>query len=320
MTQRPFSSGEKTPSPDVPAVPGASVPGTPPTSDGSTPQTSLAGDFLKNGHGWVAALASIAGVIVTVLIATGVITRGPGTDGSVTPGAPSSAVGAMSTASATASTDASASVRASASASRTARPATGKAVDVTAPDQLTAVFQTMGLPEAEPYAYETMTDDVSGITIELPVAWEEGEFSSWLPREGNTRLGPLVVRTTDLGTLYEGFDTPGIFLGASTHYVEMPDGETILDGEGARLHGYCPSGGSAAYEDDTYELGWYEVFVGCEDGTNVVMQMAAKARDGSHVIYLHMRMTSTADVEALVRALETYSVGDPAARSDPESG
>ena len=314
MTQRPFSSGEKTPSPEVPTGTDPAAPVTPPSAGAATPHTSLAGDFLKNGHGWVAALASIAGVIVTLLIATGVITRGPGTDGSVTPGAPSSAVGAMSTASP------SASVQASASASRTARPATGRAVDVTSPDQLTAVFETMGLPDAEPYAYETLTDDVSGITIETPVAWEEGDFSSWLPRDGNTRLGPLVVRTTDLGTLYEGFDTAGIFLGASTHYVEMPDGETILDAEGAGLHGFCPGGGSAAYEDDTYELGWYEVFIGCDDGTNVVMQMAARARDGSHVIYLHMRMTTTADIEALVRALETYSVGDPTARSEPEPG
>jgi hypothetical protein len=317
MTQKPFSSGEKTPSPEVPTATDPSAPVTSASSQSTAPRTTVAGDFLKNGHGWVAALASIAGVVVTVLNATGIIGRGPGAQGAVTPGAPSTVSSASATAAESVSPSASASVRASGSATRP--PATGRATDVTAADQLTAVLEGMGLPDAAPYTFETLTDEVSGLTIETPVEWEEGEFSSWLPREGDTRLGPLIVRTTDLGSLYDGFDTPGIFLGATTHYLGMADGETILDEAGAQLYGYCPSGGSAAYEDDTYELGWYELFVGCADEPSVVMQLAARARDGSHVIYLHMRMTSTADIEATVRALQTYSLADPTARSDPAS-
>lgn len=275
---------------------------------------TVAADFLRNGHGWVAALASISGVLVTVLIATGVIGR-PAAGPSPSPLAgPGSSAVAGATATPTQSSAASTS-----SASRTPRPATGRAEDVTSPDQLTAVLAEMGLPDAASYTYETIVDDVSGLTIEVPVEWEEGDFSSWLAREDDTRLGPLIVRTTDLGSLYDGFDTPGIFFGATTHYLDLPDGETILDEAGAQLHGYCPSGGSAAYEDDAYELGWYEVFIGCADEASVVLQLAARARDGTHDIYLHLRMTSTADIEAVVRALGTFALDDPTARSEPEA-
>lgn len=308
MTDRPPSPNEAPRAEAAPTPVPTAAPGPAEVSGG---RPTVVADFVRNGHGWIAALASIAGVLVTVLIATGVIGRPAGS----TP--PTTGPGSSAVAGATATPTQSSA--ASSSASRTPRPATGRAEDVTAPDQLTAIFERVGLPEREAYTFETIEDPESGMTLEVPVEWGDGDFSSWLPRNGDTRLGPLVLRTTDIGSHYEGFDTPGIFFAASTHYADVPDGETLLDEEGAPLHGFCPSLGSAAYEDATFVDGWYELFAGCDDQEVLVFQMAAKSRDGTYVTYLHARLTSTADIEAVVRALETFALDDPTGRSDPEA-
>ena len=259
---------------------------------------ALRTEVLRQGSGWVAALASIAGVLVTVLIATGVIGR---PEASPTP----SPAGAL---------EASALTQPSvAPGSGTAPPtprsnggATGQARDVTTPDELGDVLAAFSLATADPYDYATVADAELGLSMEAPAAWSDRSVNPWLG-DGDAAVGWVIVATPDERGLYTGFGTPGLFFGASEQYAALADGDAILSTAGATLYGRCRFDGTAAFATEAYPNGQYELYTVCSEEPMVILQLGALAADGSHAIYLHARIMSSADVAATVHALETFS-------------
>lgn len=157
-------------------------------------------------------------------------------------------------------------------------------VDVASPAELRAVLDLFRLPDAEAHPeFEPVQDDGIGISAEAPTAWPDRAVHPWLG-EGDETVGWVVVATPDERGLYAGFETPGIFFGASAQYAELADGDEVLSTAGGTLYSRCSWAGSADYASDGYTNGRYEIYTTCGETPIVILQPGAMAADGSHAI------------------------------------
>ena len=249
--------------------------------------------ILQHGAGWVAALAAIASVLVTVLVSTrdgappatppvvvatpvsGQASQGPGTTGSGGPTRP---------------------------------PRTDDLPLVTTNAGLVDILRRHELPQSEPYAgYRLVRSDFDDIALEAPTAWDDGVVGvPWLGDTDDDKIGVVALATPNERGLFTTFDTPGVFFaGSDRPLMTGMTADDVLDDQSG-LWRSCTFQGRGEYRNEGY-AGRYEVLAPCGANQIVILLLAAHSVDGSKLIWVELRLTTEADFPAALRVLDTLS-------------
>ena len=163
-------------------------------------------------------------------------------------------------------------------------------------------FSWLALPSASPYTtFEWVTDDSGQLTVELPTAWADRDLRN------DTSDGvaiPSIWAAPDLEGLIDRWDGSGAILEMRTAATGTTD--TVLADMGSAIAAdtTCTEQRSYAYDDGWY-VGTAILYAGCGSTDSAMLQIAAT--DGTNgVLAVQVQMTSTADVDAAVRIVQTF--------------
>jgi len=163
------------------------------------------------------------------------------------------------------------------------------------------------LPPGDPYFdIADLTDESGSITVAAPAAWDDVNGLSW-ERDG-VAIGPGLSAAPDLDAWFNGWETPGFFIGASTE-LDLSI-EEILAGED--FSGACDYAGTEEYNDGFY-AGLIDVWQNCGDAGSEFLVVAAVPPDGSYVVLVEILQVTEADVGAADQIFLSFFVEDPAA-------
>jgi hypothetical protein len=184
------------------------------------------------------------------------------------------------------------------------------------------MLELFRLPGAAPYAeYHAITDADRGISVTAPVDWLETATDTWLtgPRDSPQAIGDIVLATPNEQALYTGYRTPGIFFAGSGSFIGLSGDEIFAESDRAGYQS-CDWAGSDDFANQTYIGGRYSIYWNCDGEDVVILEIGAPARDASHGAYLLAYLTSTADIEAVVRAIDSFAYepsGEPSPPTAP---
>ncbi len=150
--------------------------------------------------------------------------------------------------------------------------------------------------------YVEIGDDSGAIIVEVPTSWTDIDGSAWEDESGV--LGGALASAPDLAGFYESFDVPGLNLLAST-VLGTSDINELLDQ--FDFTSECTYDSRSAYEDPVY-IGAFDLYVACGDQDALIVVLAAKPEDQSHVVVLIGQAVTEADIDALDHALDTFNV------------
>lgn len=233
----------------------------------------LRASLLEHGGSWLAGLAAVSGVLVTVWLAVGL----PADGGLASPSAESGK---------------------------------GTLPEVRSYAELIAQVEQVSLPAADDYVtYKPISDMFGTLTVEFPDAWNELDGSTWLADFEDREIGVAVVASTDLDTLYDGWGVPGAFVSASEELATTSTPDEVLDWRRTKYEASCSFRGRGDFVGAA-EIGRYEIWTACGDGPTIILVLMAVPRERSLIEQVNLRLTSRADLEAARHIFDTLDVGD----------
>lgn len=147
--------------------------------------------------------------------------------------------------------------------------------------------------------YVTVTDDSGLLQMNVPEEWSQVDGSPW-ELEGEV-IGESLTAAPDIDGLFNRWDTPGAFFGATEQFDRSVD--ELLDSLDYRES--CTYEGRSPYEDEVY-TGQYDLWSDCGSVNARVLVVAAQPADGSHVALVLVQMVSEADLAATDQVLATF--------------
>ncbi len=153
------------------------------------------------------------------------------------------------------------------------------------------------------YTYVPLTDDTGTLYVEVPDVWTDTNGGPWTGADG-AELGLSVSASPDLFAFGGGWDTPGMFFGASDQLGTDPNAllDTIYGGTSD-----CQYDGRFEYSDPLY-TGYYDQFSNCGGIGTLYISLAVTPEDASYIILVNVQAVTEADLEALDQILNTFIV------------
>lgn len=157
-------------------------------------------------------------------------------------------------------------------------------------------------------SYVTLVDSGNILTVDVPAAWSDVDTNS-LWGDGVTTYGVGIWAATNYEAWNSGWDTPGMFFGASATLAATESVDSLLNS-----HDY--SGGCAYdrrydYSDGLY-TGVYDVWTSCGGGDTIFIDLAAETAGGEVLMNVQVVAVTDADLEALDFVLNTFVVDEVA--------
>jgi serine protease Do len=149
------------------------------------------------------------------------------------------------------------------------------------------------------YEYESLTDDLGRIRVEVPTAWAEHDTSPATLEDG-TEV-PYIAAATSLAGFREGWTEPGLLFAALPAASRV---DRVL-----RQYGFaddCTDGGITDYSDPVF-TGKYQLWLDCAGTSTDVVTLVALPGDGSYTAVIQAQIISDADLAALDRAFATFN-------------
>ncbi len=165
-------------------------------------------------------------------------------------------------------------------------------------------FSGLELPEGDPHdSYELVEDDTQQIEVEVPTDWNDVD-TTVAEREG--RDVPGIWASTDIEALDSGYSVPGLQLDLRT-VTSTDTALALLNSDNATTE-VCGDLETFDYDDGRYQ-GVAELWTDCgEDGAALLQLVVLRA--GNQYVTSEIQMLSDADIDAAVRALETFTAVD----------
>ena len=157
-------------------------------------------------------------------------------------------------------------------------------------------------------SYVTLTDINNTMSVEVPEAWIDVDTES-LWAWGDINVGAALSAATDFPSWVEGWNTPGVFFGASATLSETETVGSILDGQDYTFA--CTYDGRYDYADALYQ-GQYDLYVNCEGEDTLFVVVAAELPGSQVLMMLQIVVVSDADLEAMDTILDTFVVDEVA--------
>jgi hypothetical protein len=169
---------------------------------------------------------------------------------------------------------------------------------------------TLGLPTVSSYRYISQEDATGRIEVDIPTTWVTTPGNGWhahnLPPIPEDRvLGPGLNATPDLAAWGRSgeFETPGVFVGASQTILHDFTPERLLQDVS---FADCTKSERTAYanSDFTGEI----VVWSCRGRAQWRVLAATPKKSEDYLVYLQVKLVTSADVEAYNRILKTFKV------------
>ena len=154
--------------------------------------------------------------------------------------------------------------------------------------------------------YVEVTDESALISVSVPAEWAEIDGRGWesaLATGEDEIIGPALTATSDMEGYIDGWETPGVFIGASP-LIELSAEEAI---DRYDFSESCRFDSRNDYDDGTY-TGLYDLYVDCGPADSVFLQVMATPPDQSWVAMVQIVAVTTADLVAADRIFETFVV------------
>ncbi len=152
--------------------------------------------------------------------------------------------------------------------------------------------------------YTLLTDETESLAVRVPTTWSDVLSGDWLLDD--EVIGVQLKASTDLEAYNAGWDTPGLFFGASTEFAGA-DLNEILDSLDYRED--CDSSERFAYDDSVF-AGHYDLWEACggTDSLWVVLAAAPKASP-DYLVLLNILLADDSDLAAFDEILKSFNVG-----------
>jgi hypothetical protein len=165
----------------------------------------------------------------------------------------------------------------------------------------------LGLRPEIPYSYEQVSDDSGRITVEVPIGWTvtgDGWHAEGLPPiRHDENLGPGLNATPNLDAWMTDLETPGVFIGASQKLLKTHTPRKVLDQ--FWFNRKCTPWARSAYRDGPFE-GEIET-QSCKTARWSLLA-AVRSEAPRYLVYVQVKLVTTADVEALDQILDTFQL------------
>jgi serine protease Do len=153
--------------------------------------------------------------------------------------------------------------------------------------------------------YSTFSDDTNSLSVEIPVAWSDTSFGTWLDGDQEVEGGIALSAAPSLSEFSESWTTPGMFLGASRPLAQQIGATELLDANS--FNDSCTYGGREEYSDALYK-GLYDIWKECGGTDTVFLVVAFAPEDNAFLGMVQVQVVTEADLEALDRILDTFVV------------
>jgi serine protease Do len=154
------------------------------------------------------------------------------------------------------------------------------------------------------YEYVEVYDDVDVLVMQIPTTWTDIDNSGWIDDDGEL-VGNAIIASPDLTAYYTGWDTPGVFFGASEVLLDRMNPGDLLDPNA--FSGECVYDDRYEYEDAVY-TGEYDVWLSCGGTDTAFVSLEAYPADESFVVFVQIQVVTDADLDALDTILATFDV------------
>jgi serine protease Do len=151
--------------------------------------------------------------------------------------------------------------------------------------------------------YVTITDDSGILSLEVPTTWADVDGSAWTVDD--TEIGVRLVASTDLDAFYSGWDTPGVFFGASADLVGELTLEEMLDN--LDYSESCEYSGREEIPDGFY-TGYFDTWIECGDAQSTAIVVGLIPETEDYLVELEIYTVTEADLDALDRILDSFYV------------
>jgi serine protease Do len=157
-------------------------------------------------------------------------------------------------------------------------------------------------------SYVTLFDAEEIITVDVPEAWGDTNLVDRWSYDGEL-IGVALTAAEDITAWRDGWDTPGVFFGASTSLPAFETVDSLLDSHD--FSGACQYDGRVDYSDPLY-VGAYDLWIGCDGGDTLFVDLVAETPGSEVLMLVQIIVVSDADLEALDFILNSFIVDEVA--------
>lgn len=158
--------------------------------------------------------------------------------------------------------------------------------------------------------YTTVSDRSGVLSVEVPVEWADVEDGDWTWQE--EAVGIRLVATTDLKSVFDSWDTPGVIFNVSTSLSEENSPEDLLDA--IQYDEACTYEGREAIPEGNY-TGFYDIWSACGETASRAVVVSVVPETQDFIVLFEIYVASEADVEALDHILDSFVVNLASAAS-----
>jgi serine protease Do len=150
-------------------------------------------------------------------------------------------------------------------------------------------------------SYETVTDDLNRIIMDVPVEWAERDTAPGALDDGTPI--PYIAAATSLDGFLNSYDASGVLFALLQPSVDLNADLASF----APPAGECTDGGINDYSDAVF-TGKYQVWDACAGTATSLVVLVAQPADASYTALILLQATTSADFEALDRIFATFNV------------
>lgn len=150
--------------------------------------------------------------------------------------------------------------------------------------------------------FVAISDDSGTIEVEVPAAWADVDGAGYTNDDGTW---VSVIASPDMAGFEEGWNTPGVWIAASTDAAARVSPDVLLQRADEFLGQNCTPDEAAAFEDGVH-TGSYAVYEECGGVGAAYIFLAATANDASYTITVAVQANSEADLAAIDRVIGSF--------------
>ncbi len=151
--------------------------------------------------------------------------------------------------------------------------------------------------------YFEITDDRNSIVVSVPASWSDMVSEPW--DHNGELVGPSLGAAPDYAAFLDGWDTPGVFIAASSE-LESTTAELLDFNDFSAV---CEYVDRIDYDDGFY-VGLMDVWEQCGGDSSFVV-IAAAPPDKDYLTLIQLVIVSAADWDAADEVIRTFRVLDP---------
>lgn len=160
-----------------------------------------------------------------------------------------------------------------------------------------------GSESSDDVEYTLLTDASETLAVRVPTGWSDVQSGDWVVDD--EVIGVQLKASTDIEEYNAGWETPGLFFGASPDFAGADTGETLdtLD-----YADDCGSSERFEYDDNVF-AGHYDLWEECGGTDNLWVVLAATPKASpDYLVLLNILLADDSDIVAFEEILKSFNV------------